>query len=226
MKTETPTKINIVLVDDHHLFRNGVKSVIESENQIEVVKEYSNAEDLLIELESKTISPDIIIADISMGGMSGIELIEIVNQKFDNIKCIVLSMHNSEQFILDAIEKGAKAYLSKEVEKSELIEAIQSVYHNKNYFSKYISEYLTRQYLNQNTSSNTPKTKTIDDISKREKEILCLVANGNTNKEIAEKLNISIRTVDAHKNNIMQKLEIKNTVELVKFAIRSKIIEL
>ena len=213
-------KIKIILVDDHQMFRDGVKSVLCDEENIDVIGEVGNGNDLFDLLKTKT--PDLIITDISMPDISGIEVAKHVSENYPDIKILILSMHSNEEFISKALNVGANGYLPKDTNMTELLEAINTIYKGENYFNKEISNTILKSLINKSKEeSSSNKT-----LTKREKEIIKLVVEGLTNKEIAEKLCISIRTVDSHKNNIMQKLNLKSSVELVKYAIKNKLANL
>lgn len=210
-------KINIVLVDDHQMFRDGVKSVLSDEENIKVIGEVGSGKDLYELLES--ITPDLIITDISMPDISGIEVAKHVTEKYPGIKILILSMHSNEEFITKALSVGASGYLPKDTSMTELLKAINTIYSGDNYFNKSISDTILNSLMNKPKEENKSLTK-------REKEIINLVVDGLSNKEIADKLCISIRTVDSHKNNIMQKLNLKSSVELVKYAIKNNLANL
>ncbi|RZT96881.1 LuxR family two component transcriptional regulator [Ancylomarina subtilis] len=213
------SKIKVVLVDDHKLFRDGLKSLLLSNQDIEVVGEFGNAKDLIHQMDK--LKTEIIITDISMPGMNGIELTQYVGKAFPEIKMIILSMHINKDFILSAMEAGAKAYLPKDIAGKELIEAIYEVNQGREYFNTLVSNIIMRSLMKKNQDN-----KGQNELTNRETEVLILVANGLMNKEVANKLHISVRTVDCHKNNIMSKLKLNTTAELVKYAIRNHLIEI
>lgn len=215
-------KIKIVLVDDHQMFRDGVKSVLSDEDNIEVIGEIGNGNDLYEVL--KSIKPDVIITDISMPEISGIDIAKYVSENYPEIKILILSMHSNEEFITKALSAGANGYLPKDTSMDELLKAINTIYTGDNYFNKEISDTILKSIINKSKSAKeNAKNETL---TKREKEIINLVVDGLTNKGIADKLFISIRTVDSHKNNIMQKLNLKSSVELVKYAIKNNLAKL
>ncbi len=213
-------KIKIILVDDHQMFRDGVKSVLADEENIEIIGEVGAAKDLYDLLKSNT--PDLIITDISMPDISGIEIAHYVSENYPEIKILILSMHSNEEFISKALSVGANGYLPKDTSMSELLEAIHVIYKGDNYFNKNISDTILKSIINKSKQENAEQNA----LTKREKEVIKLVVDGLTNKEIADKLFISIRTVDSHKNNIMQKLNLKSSVELVKYAIKNNLAKL
>lgn len=215
-------KIKIILVDDHRMFRDGVKSVLSDEENIELVGEVGNAKDLYELL--KTTNPDVIITDISMPDISGIELSKYVSENYPKINILILSMHSNEEFITKSLAAGANGYLPKDTSMDELLEAINVIYKGENYFNKNISDTLLKSLISKSKpSKENTKNGTL---TKREREIISHVVDGLSNKEIACKLFISIRTVDSHKNNIMQKLNLKSSVELVKYAIKNNLAKL
>jgi DNA-binding NarL/FixJ family response regulator len=156
--------------------------------------------------------------------MSGIEITKRLHNDFPGIRILILSMHTSEEFIFNAINSGARGYLPKNTSRKELIEAIYAIHRGEEYFAESISNVILKSYIKK-AKSDLPDAEDNENLlSKREIEVLRLFAEGMTNQEIADKLFISIRTVESHKNHIMARLELKTTVDLVKFAIRNNII--
>ncbi|MCB0806601.1 MAG: response regulator transcription factor [Bacteroidales bacterium] len=213
--------IKVILVDDHAIVRDGIRALIETE-EITVINEASSAREFFTQL--KTGQPDIAVLDISLPDVSGIEITKKLTAEFPQIKVIILSMHLNEDFIFNAVKAGAMAYLPKNSNKKELIEAILKVHSGEEYFSEPVSNIILKSYIKKAKTEETEQGEKI--LSKRELEILRLFAEGKSNKEIADMLFISGRTVESHKNHIMQKLELKSTVELIKFAIKNHIIEI
>ncbi len=216
-------KIKIILADDHQLFRDGIKSLLSYENYIEIIGEVANGNDLLKFLEKKT--PNIIICDISMPEKNGIEVSKIISEKYPQVNVLILSMYINKEYIIDAIEAGVKGYLPKDTSREELLEAIKKISDGKDYFVKEIAQIALRNYIeksNEKRNLNLPK----DILTDRELEVVRLVAEGFMNKEIADKLNISIRTVDNHKAHILQKLNLKSSIDIVKYAIKNELIKL
>jgi DNA-binding NarL/FixJ family response regulator len=216
--------IKVILVDDHQLVRDGIRSLIKDAKNIEVIEEASDGYELLEKL--KLTKPDIIVLDISMPRLSGIETTKKITDEFPDVKVLVLSMFTSEEYIFNAIKAGAKGYLPKNTSKKELLEAIYSINAGNEYFSDSISNIILKSYIKKTKTNDDYSGKKQNVLSSRELEVLTLFAEGNTNQEMAEKLFLSIRTVESHKNHIMQKLELKTTVDLVKFAIKNNIIQL
>ncbi len=213
--------IRVVLVDDHNIVRDGIKSLIKGMKNIEVSGEASSGDELLKLLEHQV--PDLIIMDISLPDISGIELTAMVCDKFPGPNVLMLSMYVDEDFIFNSLKAGAKGYLPKNTSRRELEDAINAIYLGEEYFSESVSNIILRSYVKKAKSTEDPKD--IHSLSKREIEVLRLFAEGKSNQEIADTFCISIRTVESHKNHIMNKLELNNTIDLIKFAIRNKIVE-
>jgi DNA-binding NarL/FixJ family response regulator len=216
--------IKVALVDDHQIVRDGIKALLEGDPNISVIAEAESATEMLDKLAEN--KPHILIVDISLPVMSGIELTKIITRDFPAIKVIVLSMHTTQDFVFNAIKAGAKGYLHKSITKAELKEAIEQVNSGKEYFSKDISEIILKSYLLQVKNPERAGEQHDQKLTPREMEILKLVAEGYSNQLIADKLFISVRTVESHKNHIMQKLELTTTVDLVKYALKTRIIDI
>jgi len=164
--------IKLILADDHKLFREGVRSILENVDEIKIVDEVDDGRALISSL--RTNQADLIVLDISMPGLSGIEACRMIHKEYPCIKVLILSMHSEESFVRSAIEAGASGYLPKEIDHNELVEAIQTLYNGGNYFSKDISSKLISSYLTKDKQHLTP----------REKEIIVLVCDGLSNKEM------------------------------------------
>lgn len=205
--------IRVVLTDDHFFVRDGIKSLLESEENIEVVGEATDGLEAL-EIVEKT-KPDLLIIDIRMPNLTGIEVVEKLRAKNNMLKTIVLSMHESEEYVLKSIKAGADGYLLKGSSKEEFLKALYTVANGGKYFTGDISSILINQ-LTSGAAPLEPKPQLAEDltITKREKEILTLLLSGKGNKEIAEALEISKRTAEVHRFNLMKKLKVKNLMEL------------
>jgi two-component system response regulator DegU len=209
-------EIKVVLADDHVVVRNGIKMLLENEGEIKVIGEASDGYEALEAV--RILQPDVLVIDIRMPNMNGLEATSKLKDVSDKTKALILSMHNDEDYILQSVESGASGYLLKDTSKDEFLKAIRSVYHGGKYFSGDISNVLVNSYLTvKNPKSSASKESGNEyDLTKREKEILRLIYEGEANKEIAEKLNKSIRTIETHRFNIMKKLKVGNVVELFK----------
>lgn len=205
--------IQVVLADDHVFVRDGIKSLLENEANIEVAGEATDGLEALKIVE--TAKPDLLILDIRMPNMTGIEVVEKLRSQNNKIKIIMLSMHESEEYVLKSIKAGADGYLLKGSSKEEFLKAVHTVANGGKYFSGDISSILIGQLSNPSVATETKQP--LDDeqlITKREKEILKLLLSGKGNKEIAEALDISKRTAEVHRFNLMKKLKVKNLMEL------------
>ncbi len=213
--------IKIVLIDDHFMVRDGIRAILEDEERYKVVGEASNGIDAVKLVES--MKPDIAICDIRMPEMSGIETVQQLKKIGVSTKTIMLSMHDSDEYILQSINAGADGYLLKGASKEEFLKALSMVSRGEKYFSGDVSSILVRKirsadntYSNDVTSGIEPETiaKNPFDLTKRENQILQLAISGKTNKDIAAELNISKRTTEVHRFNLMKKMGVKNGLEL------------
>lgn len=205
--------IRVVLADDHVFVRDGIKSLLETEDNIIVVGEATDGLEAMQTVESN--KPNLLIVDIRMPHLTGIEVVEKLRSQNNPVKIIVLSMHESEEYVLKSIRAGADGYLLKGSSKEEFLKALHTVANGGKYFSGDISSILIDQLKNSAIQLET-KQPLADDMSitKREKEILKLLLSGKGNKEIAEALEISKRTAEVHRFNLMKKLKVKNLMEL------------
>jgi DNA-binding NarL/FixJ family response regulator len=214
--------IKIILVDDHLLVRTGIANLLSGEPGFEIIGEAADAREFFELLKQN--QPDIAILDIALPGMSGIDITKKLHNDFPGIRILILSMHTSEEFIFNAINSGARGYLPKNTSRKELVEAVYAIQRGEEYFAESISNVILKSYIKKVKSNSHDEENNENLLSKREIEVLKLFAEGMTNQEIADKLFISIRTVESHKNHIMARLELKTTVDLVKFAIRNNIV--
>lgn len=218
--------INILLADDHHLVRDGIKSLLLKYNEFNVVGEGSDGLEILQILESGDQQIDLVLADINMPNMSGLELSEKIVAQYPKTKVIILSMLDHEKYVSQALQIGAKGYLLKSVNEDELIFAIKQVMYN----SFYICSELTYQLFNKSLIGGKSGVKSVVgngkkvDFSSREIEILELIAEGYTNVEIADKLFTSKRTVEGHRLQMITKTGVRNTAALVKFCLTNGIL--
>lgn len=216
--------IRLFLVDDHQLVRDGIKSLLAGIEHMEIIGEAQDGKELMNQIGAN--QPDIILMDISLPGVSGIELTRELSRSYPSIKVLILSMYIHEDFIFNSIKAGAKGYLPKNTSREELVQAIGAINRGEEFFGESISKIIMKSYIRQATEGEKGGERELLVLTPREIEILRLFAEGNINKEISDKLDISIRTVETHKNHIMKKLALKSTVEMVKFAIKNKIVEI
>ena len=216
-------KINIVLADDHVLVRKGIKAMLESDREINVIGEAGNG---LEALESaKALKPDILVLDIRMPEMNGLEAANRLRNYAPNTKAVILSMHDSEEYVLQALDAGAYGYLLKDTDKDEFVKALKQIYGGNKYFSGAVSNVLANRLLNAKPSSKT-STAAADPyhLTKREKEILRMVTAGQHNKEIADSFDKSVRTIETHRFNIMKKLGVNNAIDMVNKAMKENLV--
>lgn len=213
-------KIRTLLVDDHKIIRDGIKSILNSSKEINVVAEAENGVEAINYLEKYSDSVDVVLIDINMPELNGIDATQIITKLYKHINVLALTMHLEGTYIINMIKAGALGYILKESGSKKLTEAIKAVANGKKYYSDEVSVSVINSIVDDNNKTNDPFN-----LSEREIEILNNVVIGDTNVEIAKKLAISNRTVDTHRRNIMKKLNVKNTAEMVRFAMKEGLIE-
>lgn len=207
----------MIIVDDHEIVRQGIRMSLDRVNtNISIVAEASNGQEALDLISQNDL--DLIITDISMPKMSGLELTKEIRKKHPHVNVLILSTHNEEKYILSSFEAGALGYLPKDAPVDQIILAIETVVSGEIFYTPEVAKTLAIASI----KGKSPSKKAL---TEREKEILELIVKGQTNKEIASNLFISIRTVDVHRRNIMQKLEVNNTAELVRITLENKYLE-
>ena len=216
-------KINVLLADDHVLVRNGIKSMLESEADISVVGEASDGAEAVESV--KKLKPDIVILDIRMPRMTGLEAAAKLRQAVPAVKSVILSMHDSEEYVIEALNAGAYGYLLKDTDKFEFIKALKQISAGTKYFSGAVSNVLANRLLNTRPAPATGTTQPDPyHLTRREKEILRLVVDGKQNKEIAESMGKSVRTVETHRFNIMKKMNVNNAVDMINKSLRENLL--
>ena len=213
-------KIKVLIVDDHQLFREGISTLLFSAENIEVI---GHAEDGLDAIEkAKHYKPDVVLIDIAMPRMNGIDATKRLKSLIHGIKIIALSMHSEKEYVKGVLEAGADGYLLKNCTYRQLTDAIQSVYEGKKYLSQDITEQVITGYLSPSNSELNEYEK----LSHREKEIFLLFSEGKSTREIADISFISVKTVNTHKQNILEKLKLKSNTDIVKYALKNGLIHL
>jgi DNA-binding NarL/FixJ family response regulator len=211
----------VLLADDHALVRAGFRALLNEIKGIKVIAETGDGLEALRLIKTKR--PDIVLMDIAMPGMNGLEVTEKVTKAFPEVKVIILSMHKNEEYVLQALRSGAKGYLLKDSGSDELETALKSVVEEKPFLCSAVSEQVLDDYLAR-VSGKSGKAKTklgvFGKLTPRQREILQLIAEGHTTKEIATKLDISVKTVDVQRTNLMERLDIHDIAGLVRYAIR------
>lgn len=207
-------KISVAIVDDHQLFRNGLKFIIENEDDMEVVIEASNGNQFLNYL--KNLKPEIVLMDINMPEMDGVETTKRALELYPDLHIIVLSMYDDVEYYNTMIDLGVKGFILKDIDNDELADALRKVYNGGSYFSQ---ELLLRLIKHKPTEDGI-------DLTKREKEVLELICKGHSNMQISEELFISQRTVERHRSSLLFKTNSKNSVSLVVFAIKNNLVKI
>lgn len=210
--------ITIILADDHKLVRQGMRALLNAQEGLEVVGEAGDGQEALRLME--TLSPDIALLDVVMPNLNGIEVAKIARQRSLKTKLIFLSMHANATYVVRALQSGALAYVLKDSDFSEILQAIHNATEDKRYMSTAIAEEVFDMLLN----ANAEKADSLDSLSPREREILQLIAEGNTNVVIAEKLSLSVRTIESHRARIMTKLRFNSQADLVRYALQQGLI--
>jgi len=220
-----PDKIKVALVDDHTLLREALAITLQQIDDIQIIGSVSSGEEIINKVQA--LNPHVILMDIMMKGMSGIEATRWIKERNSAIKVILLSAEIKKDFVTAGIQAGIDGYLPKDVEKDILVKAIHAVMNGEKYFNEAITSLVFEDfYKKEKTVHSTQKQLQLTDLSKREMEVLSLIAEGKSNKEVAETLFISTKTVDTHKMHILDKLGLKNTAELVRYAIKNNLIAL
>jgi two-component system response regulator NreC len=215
-------KVKLLVADDHKIFRQGIKKLLEEESDMSVVGEAADGREAV--KKATELKPDVILMDIAMANLNGLEATKQIKKVLPSIRVIMLTMHKNEEYILQSFQAGASGFILKEGAVEELVSAIRSIHQDKSFLSPTISKTLIDAYLRK---METGKTETpFDLLTDREREVLQLIAEGYTNREVAKALFISVKTVEAHRAHIMQKLNIHDIAKLVKYAIQKGLVDL
>lgn len=213
--------IKVILADDHTIIRDGLKLILENHNDINVVAEASDG--LQTIQKARDFKPDVILMDISMPNMNGIEATNRIHEENPNIKIVILSMQSTVEDIFRALKAGAIGYLLKESAGSEVVEAVHAAFNGRRYLSRKVDDILIDSYIYERESLGA--ISPLEKLSSREKEVLQLVAEGKSSKEIADLLFLSVKTIETYRSRLMQKLGIKDKSGLIKFALQHKLLE-
>lgn len=213
--------VTVVIVDDHHLVRQGVRAVLEGPGKCSVIGEAANGSSGLQVIEA--LQPDVVVLDLVLPDMSGLDMLQVVALRSRESKVIVLSMHDNEVYAMHAISKGAAAYVIKGSRNDDLLDAVHAVTAGRHYYSPALSQHTMEAYISQAPSAPIDR---YDELTAREREVLHQVAEGATNAAIAERLMISPRTVESYRATLMRKLDLHTQADLIRYAIRRGLIPL
>jgi len=216
-------KIKILFADDHAIVRDGLRLLFKSDPQFSIIGEAPNGEEAL-ELIAKH-KPDVALLDISMPKLNGIEATKIIKEKYPNTRVLILTIHENEEYIQQMILAGADGYVVKNAEKREIFDGVRAVANHETFFSPSVSKVLLEGLIKRTRKNETIDSDIYNKLTKREIEILRLIAEGLTSKEISQKLFISISTVNSHRTNMMKKIDKHDTASLVRYAIQQNLIQ-
>ena len=216
-------KIRVVVADDHTIVRKGLCALMSGARRIDVIGEAENGREAMKMVEN--LKPDVLLMDISMPGLNGIEATRQLKKRFPKLKVVILTMHDNEEYIFETLRAGASGYLVKRSAPDELISAIHAVYQGDSFLSPSISKRVIEEFVRVGGRPDRDDDA-FEKLTDREREVLQLIAEGRVNREIAELLHISIKTVESHRAHIMEKLGIRNIAELTQYAIRKGLISL
>ncbi len=214
------TPIRILLADDHTVVRDGLRALLEKQSDMAIVAEAADGRDSVRLAEEHT--PDVVVMDIAMPNMNGIEATRRILASNPRTAVVILSMHQDESYVLRSLKAGAKGYLLKDSLRSDVIDAIRTVFQGRSFFTKKVGRILQEDYIRQLERRGLDDS--YDLLTDREREVLQLVAEGRTNKEVAAMLNVSLTTVETHRTHILQKLGLHSVPELILYAVRKGII--
>jgi DNA-binding NarL/FixJ family response regulator len=214
-------KHRVFIVEDHQLFREGLKAMLESRGDIDIVGEAEDGLEAIRQI--RNIEPELVLLDLSMPKMGGISVMKEVKRELPDTRILALTIHESDQFVLEAFEAGTDGYCIKDASRAELMNAVDCVLQGKSYISPDISDQVIQGYIR--GRKTLKKESNWDTVTQREREVLKLLAEGYTNKEIGDFLHISVKTVEKHRANLIGKLDLHNVAQLTTFAIEKGLVE-
>ena len=215
-------KVRLLLVDDHPIVRSGMKMLFQAEPDLEIVGEADGGAEAIVAVQR--LHPDVVIMDVAMPGMNGIEATRRIKELAPETAVLALTMHEDEQYFFEMLKAGASGYIPKRAAPDDLVAAVRVVSQGNVFLYATLARFLMKDMVEKETVAEDAGAAEDDSLSAREREVLACIADGMTSREIAEKLVISVKTVERHRENIMAKLDIHNRVELVKYAMRKGII--
>ncbi|RJP46717.1 MAG: DNA-binding response regulator [Anaerolineaceae bacterium] len=210
--------IRVLVIDDHAILRDGIRSLLESQEDIIVVGEADNGADAIDFV--RKVHPDIVLMDISMPHMNGLEATRIIKEQFPKVKVLILTQHDNREYITPALQAGAAGYVLKRSGRREMLNALRQVYEQ----GAYLTSNVTREFLQEYSSEGGHHKTEEHHLTEREQQVLRLIVEGKSNKEIASELGISPKTVSVHRTNIMTKFNVQNTIELIRYATSNHLV--
>ena len=211
--------IKVLVADDHPVVRKGLQSCLAKQGNLRIVGEAADGDEAL--RKARELSPDVVLMDISMPGMNGLAVTEVLRKEAPDMKVLILSVHSNKEYIFRVIQAGAHGYVSKEAPPEELLRAIESVHEGEPHFSEDIARAALNEFVN-----TGGKKEPFAQLTVREREVLVLIAEGQSNKEIADRLGIGVRTIETHRERIMRRLNIHSVAGLTKYAIANGLVSL
>lgn len=208
--------INVLIADDHTMFVDGIESILKDEKDINVKGTCYFGNDVMEFIQNNAV--DIVLLDVNLPDISGIDVCKSIHTKYPNVKILAISMYNEESYVSEILNNGAKGYILKNTGREELLKAIKTVYKNETYFSKEVTETIMKSLINRKKQDEKNLIE-IPKISRREKEVLKMIAEGCTTNEIADSLFISLKTVESHRSNLLAKFNARNSAGLVKISL-------
>jgi two-component system response regulator NreC len=216
------SEIRVLLAEDHTIVRKGLRSLLDAEATMTVVGEAENGRQAIDQVEH--LLPDVVVMDIAMPGLNGLEATRQIKKRFPDVQVLVLTVHTGEEYILQILRAGASGYLVKQAAPTDLVQAIQAAHRGDVFLSPSISRKVIEEYVQQ--ASAAAELDSYETLTDREREVLQLIAEGSSTRQIAEQLHISVKTVETHRAHLMDKLELHSTAELTQYAIRKGVISL
>jgi two-component system, NarL family, nitrate/nitrite response regulator NarL len=211
--------IKVLVADDHPVVRKGLQTCLGRQGNLKIVGEAADGDEAL--RKTRELLPDVVLMDISMPGMNGLAVTQVLRKELPEIKVLILSVHNNKEYIFRVIQAGAHGYVSKEAPPEEVVRAIESVYEGEPFFSEDIARAALSEFV-----SSGGKKEPFAQLTSREREVLVLIAEGKSNKEIADRLGIGVRTIETHRERIMRRLNIHSVAGLTKYAIANGLVSL
>jgi DNA-binding NarL/FixJ family response regulator len=217
------TKIRIFVADDHEIVRRGLRATLQAEPEIELIGEASNGREAVARVNE--LQPDLVIMDVGMPELNGLEATRQIHAVSPAVRVLILTVHESEQVVREVLDAGAQGYLLKSDAGRDLVHAVHALLEDKPFFTSKVARMVLQGFLRRPAGEEAKESSTGTQLSMREREIVQLLSEGKSNKEVAQLLGISVKTAETHRTNIMRKLELHSITDLVRYAIRNKMVE-